>query len=443
MFERFVNALAENMADVLTVTLVVGLIAVAFLFWRARRRHIRQLHRQVTGKVPISGKMKETLAKAFNTDTAEIATIGAVTFVDIAWHYSMADPSIWDHFDGPVANHITDAMQNLDVLKSSLGDQSIPILSEVVHFFQQLEATQVFNDVLDNLFHLGSAGDSAAVVLDAHGDTLVDCLADPTSVACTSVEAKATALDGAGLLQHIPVITMGFATYRAWRRSRKGAGLKRNLEFAAIEVTTRAGGGLLGAKVGGTVGTFIAPGAGTIVGGVAGAVAGAVGGAFLGEGLKQRHVHQTQEKLDASLERLGKTYLQDPVHFRRVTEVFVEQERTYIENLRQTRRRLRRYAMPWRLIWPDQKLILLRETVRMAEERLGEIRQGTIDAMERLDYMRESQQHRRMGIMLWSNPALCQQVGCEGKLLGAVENANDRFRYEIVQLGRQMSEATA
>ena len=84
MLTSFVNALAENMADVLTIAAVAALIVIGVLIWRARKRRVNQLYEQVTGDVPLTNQIKETLAKVFNVDTAEAATIGAVTFVDIA-----------------------------------------------------------------------------------------------------------------------------------------------------------------------------------------------------------------------------------------------------------------------------------------------------------------------------------------------------------------------
>lgn len=441
MFSTFVDALMENMADILTLAVIIAALAGGVLFWRARRRHIERLRTRLRGTVPISQTMQETLGKVFNLDTAEMTTIGAVTFVDIAWHYSMADPQIWDHFNGPAADHIADAIQNLDVLKSSLGDTSLPLLSNLVEYFKHLEATQVFHDVLEKIPALDGLSESHAIVLDAHGDSLVDTLTD----AGTAIDVKATVAGKAvGLMTHIPLITIGFASFRAWRRSQRGTGLSRNLEFAAIEVATRAGGGLAGGQLGGVIGTAIVPGVGTIIGGVAGAVAGAIGGALLGEEIKQRHIRKAQESLNTSLEALGKPYLTEPGSFRDLTGVFVEQERQYVKNVLATRRRMRRYALlPWRIVWPNEKLILLRETVGMAENRLAEIKQGTIEAVERLNFMRDTEQYRQMGIILWSDPALCQQVVCDQERVESVASANDRLRQELAQMNRLPQGLTA
>lgn len=437
MQNSFTNALAENMADILTFALIAGLVLAGVLYWFARKRRLSTLRERVRGVVPTSSQVKEMLSKVFNLDSAEVASIGTVTLVDLAWHYSMADPTIWDHFHGPAADHVADAIQNLDVLKSSLGDASLPLADHVIEYFRHLEATQVFHDLLDQLSVIDGAGDAPAIVFDAHSSTLVDSLAD---TAGTTLDVKATAASkAAGLLTHVPLITIGFASYRAWRRSQKGAGLRRNIEFAAIEVTTRTSGGLVGGQVGGSLGTMIVPGIGTIIGGVAGAVAGAIGGALIGEEFKQRHIRKAQEQLDQSLETLGRPYLEDAKQFQELTEVFIDQERQYTNNLLATRRRLRRYSLlPWRVIWPNEKLVLLQETVSLAEEKLSEVKQGTIEAVERLNFMRDTGQRRQLGIILWSDPALCQRVTCGGEVVGAVASANDKLRDELTQLGRML-----
>lgn len=440
MFEHFVNSLAENAADVVTWSVMIAVAALLILFLRARSRHVRRLRTQLNGVVPVSSQVREALAKALNVNTAEFATIGAVTFVDVAWHYSMADPHIWDHFQGPAADHMADVIQNLDVLKSSLGDH----LDNILGYFKGLEATQVFHDLIDRLAAAGSTVDTTAMVLDAPAHSVVESLSKISGTVTAGVEAKATAVGDSGLLLHIPMITIGFASYRAWRRAQRGARLGRNLEFAAIEVATRAGGGLVGGQLGGAVGTAMAPGVGTVVGGIAGAVAGAIGGALLGEEFKQRHVKQAQGTLNTTLDELGATYLQHPGRFRELTEVFTEQERSYESNLRSMQWRLLRYELfPWRVIWPDQKLVLLEETVKMAQERLGTIKNGTLEALDQLTYMRDRQQHRQMGVILWSDPALRQELSCDPQLIGPVEQAHDKLRQEITHLGAKAQGATA
>ncbi len=433
MFQPFLNSLAENLADLLVIALGVGIVAAVVLYILARKRHVTHLRERVRGVVEVPGKVREVLAKALNADTAEVATLGTVTLVDIAWHYSMADPAIWDHFHGPAADHVADAIQNLDVLKASLGDSSTTILGHILESFKSIEAAQVFHDMMERLSTLGDMGHTAAIVLDSKVGSLVDSLAAQTSAAASAADAAAS---NVGLLHHVPLVTIGFASYRAWRRSQKGAKLVRNIEFATIEVTTRAGGALVGGQLGGAIGTAIVPGLGTIIGGVTGAVAGAVGGALLGEEIKKRHVAKAQKKLDRSLEQLGETYLDDPTRFRDMSEVFIAHERQYVANLNATRRRMRLYSLfPWRAIWPNEKLILLQETVKLAEDRLGTVKAGTIEALERLRFMRETGQRRQLGLMLWSNPALCEQLGCQEMLVEDVRQANDKLRHELIQIG--------
>ena len=459
--ETFLNRLSEHAADVVFALVVAGVAAAVLLFVLARRRHVRRLRQEVLGEAPLPGSLQTALAKAFGSDAAEIAAIGTVTFVDLAWHYTLADPGIWDHFRGLETGYITDALQNLDVLKASLGDKALPILERVGAYLQHLESSQVFSDILDRLAHIGGLGDATAIVLDAHSPTLVDSIlahapaagaeAKGELVGSAAVQVKADAVSSAalgskaeafaqestsGLLSHIPLVTMGFAAYRAWRRAQRGAHFPRNLEFAAIEVTTRAGGGLVGGQVGGTLGTVIVPGVGTIIGGVVGAVAGAVGGALLGEGIKRRHVQKAQRALDEALSDLGQPYLDDAATYRRLAQVFIEQERVFTERALETRRRLRRHKLlPWRIIWPDQKLILLQEMADTAEERLAAIKQETIDTLDRLAYLRDAHKHKELGVILWSTPAMRHELGCDREQVQAIEKANDKLRRELTSLG--------
>ncbi len=436
MVQVFINSLVDNLADVLTIAAVIGVVAGAALYWFARRRRVRSLRRRLNGGVDIPGKIKAMVASAANADVAEMGAIATVSLVDLAWQYSMAAPEVWDHISGPGADHLIDAVQNLDVLKSTLSDQLFPFADNVIAYLRGLEAMQVFSDLAGQIPLLG---DVSSVVLEAKGTSVVDSLA----ASATAAEAKAAAAGEVGLPVHLPLVTVGFATYRAWRRGQQGAGLKRNVEFAAIEVTTRAGGGLLGGKAGGVIGTLIVPGVGTFVGTVAGAVAGAVGGALLGETFKKRHVQKVSDALNASLERLGSEYLDHPGNFERLTDVFREQEADYRSHLRAMKRRTARYALPWRIVWPDAKLVLLQETVRLAEERLDTVREGTVEAVDRLAFMRTTGQRRELGVMLWSNPALCTELGCNGDIVGQVARQNDRLRTELRHLGMASDGAAA
>lgn len=78
----------------------------------------------------------------------------------------------------------------------------------------------------------------------------------------------------------------------------------------------------------------------------------------------------------------------------------------------------------------------------MAEDRLADIKHGTIEAVERLRFMRETAQYRQMGMLLWSDPALCEQVDCQGDLVGEVAQANERLKHELGQLARQTQGAS-
>src|SRR5688572_15766179 len=147
MFNEFVNALAQNSAVVLTWLGGLGVIVLAILFIRARARHIKRLRAQFGREIPLSEALKQALGEVFNVHSAELTTVGAVTFADIAWQYSMADPSIWDHFDGPAADHMADAIQNLDVLRASLGTQSGMFFQNVIESLKHVEALHVFNDL--------------------------------------------------------------------------------------------------------------------------------------------------------------------------------------------------------------------------------------------------------------------------------------------------------
>lgn len=444
--DRFIDTLVQNAANVLTLAVVVGGAASLILFVRARNRHVRRLRAEIQRQVPLSGRIQEALSQIFNASSAELTTVGAVTFADIAWQYSLADPTIWDHFQGPAADHVADAIQNLDVLRASLGEHSTQLFTNLVEALKNIEATQVFNDLAERLPLLESAGAGTAMAVEASSHSLVDSLAN---AGATTGDAKISALDAAtsagdsGLIHHLPLITIGFATYRMWRRHQKGTSMARNLEFAGIEVATRAGGGLIGGQIGGIIGTAVAPGLGTILGGVAGAVAGTLGGMLLGEDIKKRHVRKAKEQFDTSLALLGRTYLQDPVKFRQLTNVFEAQEIEYVKNLNATKFRLRQHAMPWRVAWPDQKLILLEETVKLAERRLDGIKQGTIDAVDRLTYMRETDQDQELGIILWSNPALREQVTPDAGLIDSLEETNDKLRQELVHLQGPVGQGAA
>jgi hypothetical protein len=424
--DAFLTDLSENFAALLVWGGGIATAALLVFYLIKRNAHVKKLRAEIHDSIDLPGKVKQLLGKALNTNTAEVTAIGTVTLVDLAWQYSMADPSVWDSLDGAFADRLQDAFQNMDILGAALGDKPVDVFENVFDFLKGLEATGLFHDIL-NAVGVESTDVASSVVLDAPQDSLVDTLASGASEG-----------GGSGLFTHIPLVTLGFASYRAWRRAQKGTSLGRNMEFATIEVTTRAGGGLLGSQIGGAIGSLIAPGPGTIIGGVAGAVAGAVGGAVLGENIKVHHVKKAQKELDESLTRLGAYYLTDDAHFDALREVFISQERDYIANMKETRRKLRHYSMPWRLAWPDHKLILLQETYKTAEERLDAIKQGTVEAIDRLQFMRDDAQYRKLGAILYSDNALADKVGADAEMLAQVSSISEKLRSELVHIGKPL-----
>jgi len=476
-----VNEFLSSISSLLQIVLVLGLIVVGF--YLGRRWHIRKLRAQVRGKLPLTEEIRQTVARLFSSDVLEVAALGAVTYVDVAWQYSLADPQLWGYLDGSVASHALDAMVDPQVLEAGLGDHSAAVLDQVANYLQQAEALSAFDHSLDSVMRLGMDLPNAVLVLDGHSDALYDLLSQKSHVAdavvdaksqavtdgaisvlpdakasalieaktdalvdakasalldakaSTLVESKAIAALDADLLHHIPIITIGFAAYRAWRRAEGGTSWARNLEFAATEVVARAGGALTGARVGGTVGTLIVPGYGTVVGSVVGAVGGAIAGARLSEEIKRRHVRQAQRKLDETLNNLGAPYLQDPVGYRRLQAAFYEQEKAAKRNVAGTQREYRAYARWWRRIWPDQKLILMQETVRDADDRLASIRQQVRDTLDRVEALRQRDDYRALGLVLWNAPGMCQQLDCAELLVQDVRQANEHLRHELQQVG--------
>lgn len=459
------NEFLSSISSLLQIILVLGLVVVGLYLFR--RWHIRKLCAQVRGKLPLTEEIKQTVARLFSSDVLEVAALGAVTYVDVAWQYSLADPQLWGYLDGSAASHALDAMVDPQVLEAGLGDHSVAVLDQVANYLQQAEALSAFDHSLDSVMRLGMDLPNAVLVLDGHTDVLYDLLSQKSHVADAVVDAKSQAVtDGAisvlpdakasalldakastlveskaiaaldtDLLHHIPIITIGFATYRAWRRAEGGTSWVRNFEFAATEVVARAGGALTGAKVGGTVGTLVVPGYGTVVGSVVGAVGGAIAGARLSEEIKRRHVRQAQRKLDQALNNLGAPYLQDPVGYRRLQAAFFEQEKAAKRNVAGTQREYRAYARWWRWLWPDQKLILLQETVRDADERLANIRQQVRDTLDRVEALRQRDDYRALGLVLWNAPGMCQQLDCAEPLVQDVRQANEHLRHELQQVG--------
>jgi hypothetical protein len=468
----------SNLSSFLQIVLILLLLGGSF--YVARRWRIRRLRGLVRGKLPLREEVKQALARLFSSDVLEVAALGAVTYVDVAWQYSLADPQIWSHLDG------VETMADPHLLEAGLGEHAHTVLGHLAEHLQQAEALQAFDRSLDSVMQLGANLPDAVLLLDGQPHSLFDLLLHKGSVtdaldakaqattngaAGTLADAKASALadaktsalldaktsalldakasaldaktdalidnlwDGGDLWHHVPLITIGFASYRAWRRAERGTHWKRNLEFAATEVAARSGGALAGAKVGGTVGTLVVPGYGTIIGSLVGAVGGAIAGVKLSEEIKRRHVRQAQRELDQALHHLGAPYLQDPVGYRRVTTLFAEQERAAEHNIQATHRQYATYARWWRRLWPDQKLILLQETTREAGERLLGIHQQVRDTLDRVEVLRQQNNFKALGLILWNAPGMCQQLGCAAPLVRAVNTANEQLRHELRQVG--------
>jgi hypothetical protein len=166
-----------------------------------------------------------------------------------------------------------------------------------------------------------------------------------------------------------------------------------------------------------------------------GAVGGAIAGARLSEEIKRRHVNQAQRELDEALHNLGAPYLRDPVSYRQLRELFTEQERLAKTNAEVTRQQYARYARWWRRLWPDQKLVLLQETVRDADKRLLDIRQQLRDTLDRIDVLRQQNNYKALGLILWNAPGICRQLSCSPLLLQDVDHANEQLHQELQQLG--------
>ncbi len=425
---EWINNIIEGGATTLGVVIVIGMLAAAAWYMVARRRHVEGLRARVLGELTLPEKVKKVLSSALTSDNAEVAAIGTVTLVDVAWHYTMAAPATWDHIGAWGHDHLVDAVTNMEVLQESLGSAASRIGDAVLGFLHHLEAVTVFGELSGAVDGLAGA---PVIMLDGGGDTVVGSITDGVS----GLDAAHDVQGAGGLLLHIPLITIGFAGYRAWRRSQGGTSLARNAEYATVEVVTRTGGGLVGGQLGGAVGSLVVPGPGTIIGGTLGAVAGAIGGALLGESVKKARLTKAAQELEQALTDLGQHYLGYPHAFQRLGSVFTSHEHTLRENLRAAEKRLRRARLSWRSVWPDETLILLEETVLLGEERLEAAGIRTAEAVDRLSVMRDRKQYREMGVILWGDPALCDLLTCDAALITRVTNTNERVHDEIGQLG--------
>lgn len=71
----------------------------------------------------------------------------------------------------------------------------------------------------------------------------------------------------------------------------------------------------------------------------------------------------------------------------------------------------------------------------MARARLDSIRRGALDAVDQLTYMRDRAQHREMGLILWNDAALRQQLVVDPRLVDAVQVNTEKLRHEVTQHG--------
>ncbi|NDJ55200.1 MAG: hypothetical protein GYB68_19180 [Chloroflexi bacterium] len=461
---------------------LIGLLALALhLFLRAREKHIADLRAKLYQPLPLEQLSKQPTFEALALDAAEVAAIGAVTYLDVAWHLSAAAPQAWQDFDTQTTLRLANALQDGTDL-STLFDQ--PIVEHVYDYFQRIEALHVFDGavdmvwrfpIIDQIEALMASGESVSALeslldllpgaaleqirgstsgsLDGAADSVIDGAADgsvdgATDALLNSVDGL---VDGSNLgnfmsrsfLGRIPYVSIAFAGYRAWRRDQQGTRPLRNLEYALIEVSTRSGGGALGGQLGGSLGTLVMPGAGTLVGSVIGAIGGAISGAWLGEAAKARYVQSAVNRLLKSLDRLGAYLLDDLDAFARLRAVFISYWKTQVQNINQVRAQYRRHATPLRRLWPDPKLILLEETINHAERRLDDVHKVMNDSLGRLNTLQETRDYRRLGIAMWYNPALCEQAQCDPALLSAIDQAYARLRDELSQIDRPVASANA
>jgi hypothetical protein len=123
------------------------------------------------------------------------------------------------------------------------------------------------------------------------------------------------------------------------------------------------------------------------------------------------------------------------VGYRRLRAAFTEQDKAAKRNVQRTRQEYDAYARWWRRLWPDEKLVLLEETVREADTRVLEIQQQVFDTLERVEVLRQQNGYKALGLILWNAPGMCQQLGCAEMLLQDVHRANEGLRRELVQVG--------
>jgi hypothetical protein len=72
---------------------------------------------------------------------------------------------------------------------------------------------------------------------------------------------------------------------------------------------------------------------------------------------------------------------------------------------------------------------------------LGAVKQGTIDALDRLNYMLAAGKSHDLGVILWSNAALRDQLDLSEDLVAGLEEEHDKLAHELTQLHGQQLQA--
>jgi hypothetical protein len=64
-----------------------------------------------------------------------------------------------------------------------------------------------------------------------------------------------------------------------------------------------------------------------------------------------------------------------------------------------------------------------------------DIRQQVRDTLDRVQVLRQQNNYKALGLILWNSPGMCQQLGCAKPLVQAVSVSNERLRHELQQVG--------
>jgi hypothetical protein len=77
--------------------------------------------------------------------------------------------------------------------------------------------------------------------------------------------------------------------------------------------------------------------------------------------------------------------------------------------------------------------------VREADDRLANIRQQVRDTLDRVEVLRQRDDYRALGLVLWNAPGMCQQLDCAELLVQDVRQANEHLRHELQQVGAALA----